>query len=200
MRCRHSLRHCAAHASQRLGRTRFRQALGRALHIHPRNRAAGSGGLHEIEIDVELARQRPHRWKHLQGPRRGRRLCFARGLPVLAELAHHGSRVLSLRIFGKFDERGADLDQIALAAEQARDAAAPRGGNLDHRLVGLDRYQQLIDDHAITLVDVPSDDFSLFETFTEIRQYELAHGSFRNVQANSQTLRVAATIRDTDGI
>ena len=64
---------------------------------------------------------------------------------------------------------------------------------------GLDRDERLIDDHAIALVDVPRHDFSLFEPFAEIRQYELAHGRFQ-FQANSQTLRAAATMRATDGI
>ena len=157
--------------------------------------------MHQVEIDVELARQRPHGWKHLQGPcrRRRRRFGCARSFLLLSKLANDGAGIASLT-FGKFNERCADLDQIALAAEQARDLAAPRGGDLDHCFVGLDRHQRLIDHHAITLIDVPRDDFGLLEAFAQIRQQELAHGNFRRVQANSQALRVAATMRGTEGM
>ena len=181
VRCRHALRHRAAHAAQRLGRARFGETLGGAFHIRACDRAAGPAGLHEVEVDVELARQRPHSRKYLQGARGRRRRGFASSRLARTELAHDGPRVLPLPILCEFDQRSADLDQIALAAEQARDAAALRGGDLDHGLVGLDRHQRLIDDHAITLVHVPGDDFSLFETLAEIRQHELAHGSFRGV-------------------
>jgi hypothetical protein len=179
VRRRHALCHGPAHAAQRLGRPHFGETLGRALHIRPRDRATGTGGLHQIEIDLELARERPHGWEHLQGARRRRRRRFANGLLILAEFADDSPGVLPLPVLGKFDERSPDLDQIALAAEQAGDAAALRGGDLDHGLIGLDRHQRLIDDHPITLVHVPGDDFSLFEPFPEIRQHELAHGSFR---------------------
>ena len=86
--------------------------------------------------------------------------------------------VSCFRTFGKLDQGRAHLDEIALGAEQARDAAAPRRRDLDHGLVGLDRHQRLIDDDVIALVDVPGDDLRLFEAFAEIRQHELAHGEF----------------------
>src|SRR5262249_19867228 len=74
-----------------LGRTRFGQALGGALDIGTRDRPAWPGGVHEVEVDIELARQRPDRVKDLKGPRRrrGRRLGVARRLLLLPELAHH---------------------------------------------------------------------------------------------------------------
>jgi len=75
--------------------------------------------LHEIKIDLELARQRANRGKHLQGARLrqawsclglvGRRLS---GL----NLANHRAGVLSGAL-RKFGQRGADLDQIAFRTE-----------------------------------------------------------------------------------
>jgi hypothetical protein len=56
-----------------------------------------------------------------------------------------------------------------------RDATAPRGRNLHHGLVGLDRHKRLISYHTVTLVNVPSDNLSLFEAFTEIGQDKLTH-------------------------
>src|SRR5262249_44354000 len=164
----------------RAGGAGFGETLGGALDVGARDGAARTGRLHQVEIDIELARERADRRKHLQGARRcrRRRLGFARRLFLLAELADDGARVLALPVLGKFDEGRADFDQIALGPEQARDAAAPGGGDLDHRLVGFDRHERLIDHHAIALVDVPGDDFRLFESFAEIRQYELAHGRF----------------------
>ena len=176
---RHALRHRPAHAPQRLGRPRFGQALGGALDVRPRDRPARPAGLHEVEIDVELARQRPDRGKDLKGSRRHRGRCLGASwrLLLLPELAHDRSGV-ALRALGEFDQRSPDLDQVALAAEQARDAAAPGGRHLDDGLVGLERDERLIDDHAVALVDVPRHDFGFFEPFAEIRQYELAHGTF----------------------
>src|SRR5262249_42219536 len=71
--------------------TRFGQALGGALDVRARDRAAGPGGVHEVEVDIELARQRPDRGKDLKGPRRrrGRRLGVARRLLLLPALADH---------------------------------------------------------------------------------------------------------------
>src|SRR5262249_21424077 len=158
---------------------RYGRALGGALAARARDRPAGPAGLHEVEIDVELARQRPDRGKDLKGPRRrrGQRLGASRSFLLLPELAHDRPRV-ALRALGKFDERGSALHQFALAVAQTRDAAAPWGRHLDDGLVGLERDERLIDDHAVTLVDVPRHDFGFFEPFAEIRQYELAHGRF----------------------
>src|SRR5262249_3993421 len=104
--------------SQRLGRTRFGQALGGALDISPRDRPAGAGGVHKIEVDIELARQRPDRGKDLKGSRRrrGRRLGASRRLLLLPEFAHDRPGV-ALRTLAKFDQWSPHLDQIALAAE-----------------------------------------------------------------------------------
>jgi hypothetical protein len=69
------------------------------------------------------------------------------------------------------------FDQIAFGAEQVCNATAPRGRNLHHRLVGLDRHKRLISDNMIALINVPSDNLSLFEPFTEIRQEKLTHAN-----------------------
>ncbi len=166
---------------ERLGRPGLGQALGGALHVGARDGAVGAARLHEIEIDVELARQRAHRGQDLKrlGPRRlARRLRrLASGL-LLAQLADDRARV-RFRPLGELDQRRAHLHQIALGAEQPGDAAALRRWHLDDGLVGLDRHQRLVGDHVIALGDVPGDDLGLLEAFPEIRQEELAHGSLR---------------------
>ena len=180
VRGRHPLRHGAAHASERLGGTRLGEALRRALHIGARDGAAGSAGLNDVEVDVELARERPHCREDLKGPRPrrlGRRLALRRALLVTVELADHGAGVL-FGPFGEFDQRRAHLDEIALGAEEARDAAADRRRHLDHGLVGLDGHKRLVGDHVVALRHVPADDLGLFEAFAEIGQQELAHGRY----------------------
>src|SRR5207302_1002859 len=54
MRCRHSLRHGAAHAPECLGWSRLRQALGSTLDVCARDSAVGTTGVYQIEINVEL--------------------------------------------------------------------------------------------------------------------------------------------------
>src|SRR5262249_41675616 len=81
------------------------------------------------------------------------------------ELTNNCSGVL-LPTFGKLDEGCPHFDQIAFGAEQVCNATAPWGRNLHHRLIGLDRHKWLISDNMITLINVPSDNLSLFEAFT----------------------------------
>jgi hypothetical protein len=100
------------------------------------------------------------------------------------DLADDGASVL-LRSFGELNERRAHLDQIAFAAEQARNAPAPRRGNFDHSLVRLDGNKRLIGDDAIALVHEPGDDLRLFESFAQIGEVELAHEAL--LQPNWQT-------------
>jgi hypothetical protein len=47
--------------------------------------------------------------------------------------------------------------------------AAPRRGHFDHGLVGLHRYQRLIGNDVVALVDEPRNNLRFFETFAEIR-------------------------------
>src|SRR5260370_14822137 len=79
---------------------------------------------HEVEIDIELARQGPNRGEHLQALRASGRLDLARRFAAL-NLADDcaGVRTGALAIL---NQRGADLNQIALCAESARDGSAPR--------------------------------------------------------------------------
>ncbi|MGY4289515.1 hypothetical protein ACVWXO_008781 [Bradyrhizobium sp. LM2.7] len=103
--------------------------------------------------------------------------------------------------FRKFDERRADLHDVALGAEHVCDASARRRWYFDHRLVGLDGNERLIGDDVIALADIPADDLRLFKTFAKIGQRELAHGTRSiQIQLNWQVLRAAVTIRSTEGI
>ncbi len=176
--CRHPLRHGAAHAPQRLAGSDLGEAARGTLHIGARDRAERAARLHQIKINIELAGERAHRGKDCNCPRR-RGLSGAlrrRSLDLLApELADDGAGVLA-RAFRKLHQRSANLDQIALAAKQVRNAAAPGRGHFDNRLVGFNRNERLIGDHVVALVDVPRHDLGLFEAFAEIRQCELTHG------------------------
>ena len=118
MRLRHALRHGATHAAQRLGRARLDQSFCRALDVRARDASARTRRLHEMEIDLELAGERADRRQHLQGAAArglGGRLRAARLGFGAVELAHDRAGFLALA-FGEFDERRADLHQIALGA------------------------------------------------------------------------------------
>src|SRR5207248_9445803 len=141
---------------------------------------ARAGRLHEVEINLELACKRPDGRNDLERAR-GRwlgrpRLRGRMGLLPGLKFADHRAGV-SLGAFGKLDQRGSHLDQVAFGAEQTRDAAALRRGYLDYGLVGLDRKQRLVDHDVIAFVDVPTNDLRLFEAFAEVGELELAHES-----------------------
>src|SRR5262249_61489013 len=114
------------------------------------------------------------------------------------ECAHPRAGV-GLRAFGKADERGAYLDEIALAPVQPRDAARLRGGDFDHRFVSFDRHQWLVDDDIVAFVDVPGDDLRLFETLAQVRQEELAHRGDCENQPKRTHWRAASAMRATEG-
>ena len=75
---------------------------------------------------------------------------------------------------------------------QLGDAPGLRRGDLDHRLLGLDRDQRLVGDDAIADADVPGDDLRLLQTFAEVGQPEGAH-------AYSNRLLTAPTTRSALG-
>ena len=66
------------------------------------------------------------------------------------------------------NQRRADLDDVALGAEQLGDPACPWRGHLDHRLVGLHRDQRLIGDHLVARADVPLHDLGFLQPLTEV--------------------------------
>ena len=99
MRRRHTLRHGAPHPPQGLGRTGIHHALGRAFHVRSSNGTAGAGCLHQVEIDVELARERANRGKYLERASAcGLRAGLARGGALFAavDLADDGPGILLL--------------------------------------------------------------------------------------------------------
>src|SRR5262249_18884172 len=147
------------------------------LDVGARDHSAGAAALQEVKIDIELARQSPNRGKHLQPFRATWRLDLARRFAAL----NLPDDCAGIRIgaFTVFNQRGADLDQIALSAESPCDGSAPRGRYLHNGLVGLYRQQRLVGDDVIAFVHQPSHDFSLFETLPEIGQCELARHEIR---------------------
>src|SRR5262249_54071582 len=150
---------------------RFGQAARGALNIGARDDSAGAAALHDVEIDIELARQGPNRGEYLQAFRATWRLDPARRFAQL-NLADDcaGVRTSALAVL---NQHGADLDQIALYAKPLCDGSAPRRRNLHNGFVGLHRHQRLIYHNMVAFVYQPSHDFSLFETLPEIRQCEL---------------------------
>src|SRR6516164_9698888 len=73
----------AASAFERLRRPRFCQAARGALDIGARDHPASATALHEVKIDIELARQSPNRGEHLQPFGASWRLDLARRLVAL---------------------------------------------------------------------------------------------------------------------
>jgi hypothetical protein len=139
MGCRHALRHRAPHTAQGLGWTAMGHALGSPFDIGPRDGAAGSRAVDELKGNAEFARESAHCRKHpelLPGGARRRDSCGLRSFAA-AEFADNGAGV-RFGALGKFDERHADLHDIALGAKQVRDASVRRRRYLNDRLVGLD--------------------------------------------------------------
>ena len=66
-------------------------------------------------------------------------------------------------------------------------------GDLDDRLVGLDRHERLIGDDVVADADVPRDDLGFLEALTDVGQDERAH-------TYSRTFRAAVTMRCSDGM
>jgi hypothetical protein len=136
------LRHGAPHPPQGLGRTGIHHALGRAFHVRSGNGTAGAGCLHQVEIDVELARERANRGKNLERARAsacGLRARLARGDALFAavDLADDGPGILLLT-FRKLDQWRPHLHHIALAAKQPSNTTALRRRDLHHGLVRFD--------------------------------------------------------------
>ena len=93
---------------------------------------------------------------------------------------------------GKVDEGVTDLDDVSDRAVQLGDSATPRGWDLDHGLVGLDRDERLVGHDAVADRDVPRDDLGFMQTLAQVGQDERSH-------AYSKTLRAAAAIRRRSG-
>ena len=73
------------------------------------------------------------------------------------------------------EERRADLHVLAGLGKKLRDPARLRRGYFHHRLLGLDRYQRLIDDDVVAFCHMPCNEFSLLEPFPQIWQAERRH-------------------------
>jgi hypothetical protein len=80
-----------------------------------------------------------------------------------------------MRAFRELDKRRANLDALADLRQQPADMTRLRRRDLDHRLLGFDRYQRLVDDDVVALSHVPADDFGFLQTFAEIGEIERAH-------------------------
>lgn len=81
--------------------------------------------LDQVEIDLELARRRANGGKDLQSLGARRRLGSPRRTFAAVDLADDRARVGAC-LFAEFDQRIADLDDIALCAELPRNGTAPR--------------------------------------------------------------------------
>ena len=72
------------------------------------------------------------------------------------------------------------------------DAALGRG-DIDHRLVGLDRDQRVARLDRIARLDLPGDDFGVVQPFAQVGKIEYAHW-------NSTTERAASRMRASLGM
>jgi hypothetical protein len=123
--CATALCHRAPHALERLCRTGVRQTPCGALDVGACDHPTRTAALHEVEIDIELARERPYRRQHLQRADARSRLDRLRRRFRARDLADDRAGIFSRRR-AEFDQRSSDLDQIAFCAEQPRDRSAPR--------------------------------------------------------------------------
>jgi hypothetical protein len=70
------------------------------------------------------------------------------------------------------DEGGADLDGVAVLAVEGGDGARAGAGDLDKGLVGLHLGDDLVLFDGVALLDLPDDQFGLFEAFAEVGEDE----------------------------
>jgi hypothetical protein len=92
-------------------------------------------------------------------------------VPGTLQVAHHRARVGP----GGGLEGGqlrADPHHRARLGEDLHQRPRPRRGDLDHRLVRLDRDERLVSDHPIPRPDVPAHDLGLLETLAQVGQRE----------------------------
>ena len=194
LRQRHVLRHRPAHAAQDLRRPGLGEDLGDPFDVGGGDHAIRPGRGHHLELDIELARQRPHRRDRLDGCRaatdRGR--CVLLQLVADRDRAHHGAGVAVFAAALEADQRRADMHDLAGLAEQFLDPPLLRRRDIDDGLGRLHRHHLLVGLDFVTDRDVPLDDLRFLQPLAQIRQFEDFHDA-------SMVFLTASTMRATLG-
>ena len=162
--------HRAAHAAQRLERPGLGEIRRRPLDVRRGDHAVGPDGLtraRSTPLRRASARTAGVALTPTAAPARAAAVassarCSEAGIaPTTVPVSRRGHLL-------ECHERRADLDDVALGAEQLADAARPRRRHLDHRFVGLDRDQRLVGDHLIARPHVPLHDLGLLQALAEV--------------------------------
>ena len=194
----HFRRHGSAYAAQQFDRPQFRQPLCHPPDVVGGNAALGPAGADDAQIDIRLPRQGAHRGGRLDacaglsGHGLGTLLEFAFARLHLADhRAGVGRPGISCACIGQ--QRPAGCDDVADCGEEPFDAAGLGRRDVDDRLVRFHRYQGAVRGYLVTWLNVPLDDFGLFQAFAQVRQIEHAH-------ANSSTWSTAFRMRAVVGM
>ena len=150
------VRHGPAHAVDRFGRFHFGDGGG-TLDVVGRDGAAGR--IDGQQIDVEFVRERAHGGSTFTAARLRALLDGAPPLPVPAYLTHDRA-LIRLGAVVK-SASGSPIWTMSPACRRSPSTRPKGRGHFHHRLVGLDRNQRLVGDHAIAGRDMPVDDFGL---------------------------------------
>jgi hypothetical protein len=108
----------------------------------------------------------------------------------MRQLAYYRFGVLGVMTI-EFRQGTANRQNITGLTKQPRNPAGLWRGNLDYRLLRLDRDQRLISHHVVALAHMPGNDLGLRKTFTQIWQPKGLHDSSTNSVA-AWTISAAA--------
>ena len=179
MGLRHSPCHGTANAAQRFKGPGGRQGGGSSLYVFQRDRAVWAARTDHREIDPEPfrlrtnGRCRPDRYAGR--PRRLRRLFFDQVLGR-ADIADDTAGIVG-RPFLEANQRRTDGDNISRLRQKLGNSPRRAARDLlDHRLVGFNGNQGLVGNHIVPGIDVPSDNFRLLQTLTQVGKREGRHG------------------------
>ncbi len=187
MRARHVQRHAPPYPAQALAAEAFAGALGSGLDVAAGDQAIRAGAAQAGQLDALLAGELAHR--------RGRARCqvlaggwcgadeetVLQGATAALQAPHHGTGVRLLAL--EAHQRFADVEDVALGAEQLAHHPVVGRGDVHQRLGGFHRDQALVGAHAVAGLDVPFDDFRFLQALAQVGQLEVLHGRLPSAQA-----------------
>lgn len=163
------------------------RALGGGLDVAAGDQAIRAGAAQAGQLDALLAGELAHR--------RGRARCqvlaggwcgadeetVLQGATAALQAPHHGTGVRLLAL--EAHQRFADVEDVALGAEQLAHHPIVGRGDVHQRLGGFHRDQALVGAHAVAGLDVPFDDFRFLQALAQVGQLEVLHGRLPSAQA-----------------
>ena len=103
------------------------------------------------------------------------------GATAALQAPHHGTGVRLLAL--EAHQRFADVEDVALGAEQLAHHPIVGRRDVHQRLGGFHRDQALVGAHAVAGLDVPFDDFRFLQALAQVGQLEVLHGRLPSAQA-----------------